>query len=477
MPRATTKPGFAVAMGLLVMTQTLACAEKSTRLTQAEREMAKQIVSKEAPKPKHRVDFRFGDEVRLIGYDLSTDTVVENKPFEVTWYWKVEKPLGEGWKTFTHLADANRVSRINMDSARVARRVYPAEKWKAGEYIKDKQEMTLPKDWDSDAVIFFLGFWNGPKRLSVAKGKQDGDNRAEVLRLPVVEDEKDLKKPVPRLIARRATGPITVDGKLDEPDWSAAQPTGPFVNTMKGTEGAFAATARVLYGAEHIYVAFEVKDDYLKSTFDKGDDHLWEQDTVEVMFDPDGDGKNYFEIQVAPSGLVFDTAYDARRDPKPFGKTDWTSRTEAGVEVDGTLNDADADQGYTVEMAVPWAALGTVAAPATPPAAGAAWHVNFFVMDAREKGQRAVGWSPPLVGDFHTLDRFGRVVFPQAASGEAAQTGAPSPSEATGQPPQPATGDTAPGPAPAPAKEERPSAPAKQGATEQGSSTATAQGQ
>jgi hypothetical protein len=36
-------------------------------------------------------------------------------------------------------------------------------------------------------------------------------------------------------------------------------------------------------------------------------------------------------------------------------------------------------------------------------------------MDARKHGQRAVGWSAPLIGDFHTLDRFGRVVFPQAA--------------------------------------------------------------
>jgi hypothetical protein len=42
--------------------------------------------------------------------------------------------------------------------------------------------------------------------------------------------------------------------------------------------------------------------------------------------------------------------------------------------------------------------------------------MNFFVMDARKDEQRAVGWSPPLIGDFHTLDRFGRVVFPQAAA-------------------------------------------------------------
>jgi hypothetical protein len=27
------------------------------------------------------------------------------------------------------------------------------------------------------------------------------------------------------------------------------------------------------------------------------------------------------------------------------------------------------------------------------------------------KSQTALGWSPPLVGDFHKLDRFGEIVF------------------------------------------------------------------
>ena len=42
--------------------------------------------------------------------------------------------------------------------------------------------------------------------------------------------------------------------------------------------------------------------------------------------------------------------------------------------------------------------------------------MNFFVMDTRKQGQRAVAWSAPLVGDFHTLARFGRVVFPVSAT-------------------------------------------------------------
>jgi hypothetical protein len=94
----------------------------------------------------------------------------------------------------------------------------------------------------------------------------------------------------------------------------------------------------------------------------------------------------------------------------------WSSGAIAKVALDGEVNDDDDDEGYTVELAIPWSAFAAGATPAKPPNAGATWRMNFFVMDTREKGQRAVGWSPPLVGDFHTLERFGRVVFPQAAA-------------------------------------------------------------
>jgi hypothetical protein len=105
---------------------------------------------------------------------------------------------------------------------------------------------------------------------------------------------------------------------------------------------------------------------------------------------------------------------------------DWDSQVQAGVSVRGTLDDAAADGGYTVELAVPFAAFATGDPPASPPQPGASWRVNFFVMDARDQGQRAVAWSPPRVGDFHTLNRFGRVVFPVAAvAPEAAKADAP----------------------------------------------------
>jgi hypothetical protein len=50
-----------------------------------------------------------------------------------------------------------------------------------------------------------------------------------------------------------------------------------------------------------------------------------------------------------------------------------------------------------------------------PPVPGHVWRINMFRMDVPAgKPQQASGWSPPMVGDFHALDRFGELVFGDA---------------------------------------------------------------
>jgi hypothetical protein len=398
------------------------CTEREV-MSQSDRINAKDIVLSGPPSPEQRVDIKFEDKITLIGYDLSAPAVREGAAFTVTWYWHVRAPLGEGWKVFTHLADATDQNRLNLDAVRPLRKLHPEETWARGEYLRDVQEITLPSTWNSPKLRFYMGFWNGPHRLHVTQGTHDADNRARALELTVLES--DQVGELPRLVARRLRAPLTLDGKLDEADWKAAEKSTAFVQTMTGADGSFPARVRVAYDAQKLYLGYEVTDDFLKCSFAKQDDHLWEQDTIEVMIDPEGDAKNYFEIQVSPTGLSFDTRYDSRRKPQPFGDLAWSSRTEAKVGLDGTPNDDDADKGYTVEMAVPWEALAAGTTKAPPPSADTTWRMNFFVMDAREKGQRAVGWSPPLVGDFHTLERFGQVVFPEAAVPAAAAAAAP----------------------------------------------------
>ena len=202
-----------------------------------------------------------------------------------------------------------------------------------------------------------------------------------------------------------------IDGRLDDPAWQDAPWTEPFVQTMTGAPGQPRTRARLTWDAEFLYAAFEVEDDYLRADLSGQDPHLWTQDTVELMIDPDGDGLNYFELQLAPSGETFDTRYDSRRVPQPFGHLRWESGIEGAIALRGTLNDDAADEGYTAELRIPWSAFDAGQTPAGPPSAGDTWRLALYVLDARPEGQGGVGWSPPMVGDFHVPERFGRLVF------------------------------------------------------------------
>jgi len=409
----TLKSRSRIAVTLIALFSS-ACVEKTEEVAGVDEDQLKSLVATTAPIPQHPMDVQFEGKIGMIGYDASVSTITPGQPFEVTWYWKVEKPLEEGWRLFTHIADAAGISRVNADLFGPIREAYQPGRWKAGEYIKDTQTVTLPATWTSPSAKFLLGIWNGPHRLQVSRGNADKENRAYVLTLPVAAGAATER--LSSLSASRVTAPITIDGKLDEADWSAAKTTVPFVDPMTGARGSFETVARVLFDAERIYIGVDVKDSWLKSSFSNADDHLWEQDAFEVMLDPDGDGKNYFEVQVSPLGVVFDTRYDTVRQPRPFGDIAWSSHASAKVVTTGTANDDENDQGYVVEMSMPWTAFAVGATPAVPPADGVSWRMNFYVMDSQRDAQRAIAWSAPRVPDFHTPARFATVAFGERPS-------------------------------------------------------------
>src|SRR5262249_33668045 len=135
--------------------------------------------------------------------------------------------------------------------------------------------------------------------------------------------------------------------------------------------------------------------------------------------------KDYYEIQINPQNLVFDSQFDTYNAPKkepdgPFGHQEWSAKLKSAVAVNGTLDKADdTDEGYVVEAAIPWKSFNK--ALKVPPEPGTTWRINLYAME--DNG--GVGWSPILgQGNFHRASRFGRVLFatkgwtPPAASAE-----------------------------------------------------------
>jgi hypothetical protein len=131
------------------------------------------------------------------------------------------------------------------------------------------------------------------------------------------------------------------------------------------------------------------------------------------MVDPDGEGDNldYYEIQVGPQNLVFDSRFDAYNRPRvepdgPFGHQDWRAQLRNAVTVRGTLDDEREDEGYVVELAIAWASFAK--AKRSPPLPDDTWRMNFYAM----QNNGGVAWSPILgQGNFHKASRFGRVRF------------------------------------------------------------------
>jgi hypothetical protein len=216
-----------------------------------------------------------------------------------------------------------------------------------------------------------------------------------------------------------ASHKIVIDGVLNEPDWAASADSGAFVNVGTGSFDpgqVVGGRARLLWSHEALFLAIDVRDADIRGTFEQGavDPHLWTQNTAEIMIDPDGDGDNhdYYEIQIGPQNLVFDSRFDDYNQPRvlpdgPFGHQEWSSHVTSAVVLHGTLNNSsDRDQGYVVEAKIPWSAFDK--AKTIPPRPGDQWRMNFYAM--RNNG--GVAWSPILgQGNFHKASRFGRVTW------------------------------------------------------------------
>ena len=261
---------------------------------------------------------------------------------------------------------------------------------------------------------------------------------------------------------------INIDGKLDDDAWKVAATSLPFVDVGTGSPNtAFPVngSVKMTWDDANLYLGFVVEDPDVIGTFPKDakDPHLWTKDTVEIMVDPDGDGDNndYYEIQVNPQNLVFDTQYDSYNTPKtepdgPFGHQEWSAKLKSAVVIDGTIDNAgDKDKGYTVEMSIPWSSFAK--AKNHPPKPGDEWRMNFYAM----KNNSGVAWSPILgQGNFHKASRFGRVTWatadmpntPPAGSAVAAALTAPHGSVAAAHSAAPrlAVSGGAPKPPPAP---------------------------
>jgi hypothetical protein len=240
-------------------------------------------------------------------------------------------------------------------------------------------------------------------------------------------------------VAYRTPLPIKMDGKLDDPAWVAAAWTETFVDIegSRRPEPRFKTRAKMLWDDDWFYVAADMEEPDLWGTLKERDSVIFRDNDFEVFIDPDGDTHAYYELEINAFGTPWDLMLiRPYRDGGPAINGWDITGLQSGVDLQGTVNvPGDRDQGWTVELALPWRILKEAAAGQRAPKSGDRWRINFsrveWQMDVAEgkyskrlqTGSRNPlpednwVWSPQGAINMHMPERWGYVQFSDRPTG------------------------------------------------------------
>lgn len=230
-----------------------------------------------------------------------------------------------------------------------------------------------------------------------------------------------------RYECRRAPAVMHIDGALTDGEWAAA----PWSDAFVDIEGAqrppprFETRMKMLWDDQYLYVAAWMQEPHVWATLTQRDAIVFQDNDFEIFIDPNGDTRQYNEIEVNALGTIFDLFLPRTYIDGGPAHHEWNMHgMQWAVHVDGSLNDpGDRDHGWSVEFALPWEAFRKTAGTRCPPRDGDMWRMNFSrvqwqteVVDGayrRIEGTKEDNWvwTPQGVVDMHRPQRWGFVRF------------------------------------------------------------------
>ncbi|MBZ4042273.1 carbohydrate-binding family 9-like protein [Flavobacterium hibisci] len=230
--------------------------------------------------------------------------------------------------------------------------------------------------------------------------------------------------------ANKITKPIVIDGDESDPAWENADWTALFEDIENNIKPKYATKVKMLWDETNFYILAKIEDPHVWANLKQRDTIIFYNNDFEVFIDPDGDTFNYYELEIN----ALNTAWDLFLS-KPYRENDnvvlndWNiPGLKSAVKINGTLNNPnDTDEGWVLEMAIPWASYKKSYNENNVPA-DQFWRVNFsrvnwqhtVVEGKYERKKDADGkflpeynwvWSPMGVINMHEPEKWGYVYF------------------------------------------------------------------
>ncbi|TXK24933.1 hypothetical protein FVR03_22125 [Pontibacter qinzhouensis] len=228
-----------------------------------------------------------------------------------------------------------------------------------------------------------------------------------------------------------------IDGNINDDVWKKVS----WSERFEDIEGdakpkpSFDTRVKMVWNDTHLFIAAELKEPHVWATLKQHDEIIFHDNDFEVFLDPENTTHGYYEIEVNALNTIFDLFL-----PKPYrnggsAMIPWNlDKLQSAVQVQGTLNSPkDTDQGWTVEMAIPFRSV-SMGNDTKVPREGSLWRINFsrvewdievkngkYVKKKDKSGQPLPEhnwvWSPQGVVNMHYPERWGYLHFTKQKAG------------------------------------------------------------
>lgn len=262
---------------------------------------------------------------------------------------------------------------------------------------------------------------------------------------------------MPDYTAQRITETLPIDGNLSKPAWQNATWSHRFVDMATGAPGLYDTRSAILWNDTHLYVAFRAEEPFVEARQTERDSIIFLENDLELFIDG---GDCYYELEVNARNTIYEVffiwrdAYQrgSRFDRPEFdvhhpqavtfggdhdrsGASFWYGTHPRGlrwaflnydmpglqtaVHIDGTLNDnSDIDQGWTLEIGIPWDSLTLLAnGRSLPPRSGDVWRMflgrfqKLIVSGQEVQPHPAMVMTPHGLYDTHQPEKWSEIVL------------------------------------------------------------------
>lgn len=123
---------------------------------------------------QHPVDVRFGEAIRLVGYDLNTDQPAPGEPLDLRFYWQADQTPARNYSLFVHLTSEDAVEPLAQTDGAPARVERLTLSWDdPGEtLISQSFQLVVPADLPTGDYQLRIGLYDFQtgERLAVGEG-------------------------------------------------------------------------------------------------------------------------------------------------------------------------------------------------------------------------------------------------------------------------------------------------------------------